>query len=157
MPDTHTHRNPAAADTGHVCPCTRQHVWVLFDFWWRHSPANPSEGKRSSVKTALNSLGLLSITAEHTAVPPLLLPVIALLTGSLCGSCCCLERKPFVVAENTEIPARNQQISNFKFQFLPNASWFHAILHLKKKNTKRTHPSVSFLSVRTLCGLESKI
>lgn len=36
MPDTHTHRSPAAADTGHACACTRQHVWVLFDFWWRH-------------------------------------------------------------------------------------------------------------------------
>lgn len=146
MPDTHTHRNPAAADTGHVCSCIRQHVWVLFDFWWRHSPANPSEGKRSSVKTALNSLGLLSITAEHTAGPSLLLPVIALLAGSLHGSCCCLERKPFVVAENTEIPARNQHISNFKLQFPLNANWFHTILHLKKKKLSGpTHLLVSYL------------
>lgn len=136
MPDTHTHRSPAAADTGHACACARQHVWVLFDFWWRHSPANPSEGQRSSMKTALNSLGLLSVTAEHTAVPPLFLPVIAQLTGSLFASCCCLERKPFVVAENTEIPASNQQISYFKFQFPPNASWFHAILHLRKKKLR---------------------
>lgn len=156
MPDTHTHRSPAAAGPGHVYPCPRQRVCVLFDFWWRHSPANPSEGQRSSRKTALNSPGLLSSTAEHTAVPPLFLPAIALLTESLGASCCCLERKPFVVSVNTERPARNQQISNFKFQILLNASWFHTVLHLKKK-IKWTHPSVSFLCVRTFCGLESKI
>lgn len=164
-----THRSPTAADAEHVCPCARQHTGCSLTCDGGRSQAKPSEGKISSRKTAVNSVGPQNITAEHTAVHPLLVSLIVLPTGHLCDSRCCLGRKHLVATENTETSVGNHQISNFKFQVLMSNKLLSYNLAFEKKKLRGYlsvfympiclyvyicfYIPICFLHVRMFCGL----